>query len=118
MCNTKQPTNTPPKNNSNNQQLLFYRLDQLEENQRKDTETIITTLKVIQEGINESNKTLILHTEQITQLQKTTNEKVDKDKYQSDMESLTHRLDIYQKILLGVGVAVVGAIIIELIKIL
>ena len=115
MCNEK---SKKEKETPDNIQLLFYRLDQLEENQRKDTETIMTTLQLIQNGVNDSHKTLIQHTEQITQLKTEVNDKLDIDKYIADKEALLHRLDIYQKILMGIGVAVGGAILVELIKII
>lgn len=127
MCNEKNNTE------HRDQRFLEYRLDQLEKNLTKNLEKlekennqhnkeILQTLQIMQEGINEQNKTLIQHNTEIQQLK----EEIDKldgtqvklKEAKDRIHAIEDRLQIYQKVLITIAAALGGAIVLELMKIL
>lgn len=117
MCNKK-----ISKKEDTSVTLILYRLDKLEEEQRKNNSSIMTLLQEIQNSLTTTNKTIVLHTSQIKQLQERIEtleeQKIDKKEYQSKHDSVVSRLDIYKQILMAVAGGLGVSLLIELIKLI
>lgn len=115
MCNERLS-----KKEDNNVTLILYRLDKLETEQRKDNENIMTLLQAIQEGLTETNKTMVLHSSQIAQLEErmklVETKKLDKKEYQAKHDVVVSRLDVYKQILMAVASGVGVSLLIEFFK--
>lgn len=124
MCNEK-------KEQVQTEDIRFieYRLDQLETNLRQGQEKIekdhqrnyhelLSILQAIQEGNNTQNQKLI----ELTEKQKTTEEKIvciDKlrdvaTKHNTEIKELERRLEIYKQVLFVIGTGVAIALITEM----
>lgn len=98
MCDSKK------LKDEDNIKLLLYRLDKLEEEQRKDNQAIMTTLQAIQDGLTETNKTMVVHTTKIAMLEGKVSElETDNEKqierlatHRELINSLRDRLNIYK----------------------
>ena len=127
MCNEH------PKNDNEEYRFLDYRLDQLENNLRKGQERleneykeqnkqIMQTLTMMQDSMNQHNTAIVEVTQRITNLEEK-GHGLDKmreriTEHHERIKELERRLDIYKQVLIAVSVTVVGAILIELIRII
>lgn len=117
MCNERLPDR-----DDNDLNLILYRLDKLETEQRKDNENIMNVLQAIQDGLTETNKTIVLHTAQITQLQEhiknIEDSKLDSKEFNSEHDAVVTRLDTYKQILMAVAAGVGVSLLVEFFKII
>ena len=126
MCNEQQA-------DTDQYRFLDYRLDQLEQNLRKGQERlekeykeqnkqIMQTLTLMQESMGQHNTAIVEVTQRISNLEQK-GQCLDKirestTKHHERIKELERRLDIYKQVLIAVSVTVVGAILIELIRII
>ena len=125
MCNEQQ--------GKEEYRFLDYRLDQLENNLRKGQERleieykeqnkqIMQTLTMMQESMGQHNTAIVEVTQRISSLeQKGGSIDTIRDrttKHHEQIKELERRLDIYKQVLIALSVTVVGAIIIELMKLI
>ena len=126
MCNEQQA-------DPEQYRFLDYRLDQLEQNLRKGQERleneykeqnkqIMQTLTMMQESMGQHNTAIVEVTQRISNLEQK-GQCLDKirestTKHHERIKELERRLDIYKQVLIAVSVTVVGAILIELIRII
>lgn len=77
-------------------------------------------LQHIQQGQSETNRTIAVHEKQILTIENELNEikhtKLDEDKFDTQHEAITNRLDIYKQILIAVAGGVGVSLLIELFK--
>lgn len=110
------------KEHENNINLLLYRIDKLEEEQRKENASIMTVLQAIQEGLTETNKTLIMHTTEIAQIKEKIStletEKVDLQQFKTEDKNINSRLDTYKQILMAIAGGLGVSLLIEFFKII
>lgn len=126
MCNEKSTTDKIEE-----QRFLDYRINQLEHNlaksieklekeQKESNNEIMSTLQLMQQGLNDNTKTLI----ELTQRQHIIEEKIKcidrlkevATKHSEEIKTLKDRLDVYKQILLIVGTGVGVALLIDFIK--
>lgn len=126
MCNEQQT-------DTEQYRFLDYRLDQLEQNLRKGQERleneykeqnkqIMQTLTMMQDSMGQHNTAIVEVTQRISNLEQK-GQCLDKirestTKHHERIKELERRLDIYKQVLIAVSVTVVGAILIELIRII
>lgn len=125
MCNEKQ--------DNEEYRFLDYRLDQLENNLRKGQERleneykeqnkqIMQTLTVMQESMGQHNTAIVEVTQRISNIEQKAetldNIRERTTKHHERIKELERRLDIYKQILIALSVTVVGAIVVEIIKII
>lgn len=100
--------------------LLLYRLDRLEEEQRKENQDIMRLLQNIQESQNSINETIVLHSAELKQtnarLKNLENNKTNKKEFNITINEITKRLDTYKQLLTAVGGGVAVSLLIELVK--
>ena len=124
MCNEKQ-------HDEEEYRFMDYRLDQLEKNlergiqkieqeQRRNNTEVMKTLQTMQEGINDTTRTLIVHEGKLNSIEEKSKclETLKKEttKQAQQIKTLYSRMATYRQILMGVGVTAVAAIIVEVIK--
>jgi len=126
MCNEQQA-------DTEQYRFLDYRLDQLEQNLRKGQERleneykeqnkqIMQTLTMMQESMGQHNTAIVEVTQRISNIEQKAetldNIRERTTKHHERIKELERRLDIYKQVLIAVSVTVVGAILIELIRII
>lgn len=126
MCNEQQA-------DTDQYRFLDYRLDQLEQNLRKGQERleneykeqnkqIMQTLTMMQESMGQHNTAIVEVTQRISNIEQKAetldNIRERTTKHHERIKELERRLDIYKQVLIAVSVTVVGAILIELIRII
>ena len=126
MCNEQQA-------DPEQYRFLDYRLDQLEQNLRKGQERleneykeqnkqIMQTLTMMQESMGQHNTAIVEVTQRISNIEQKAetldNIRERTTKHHERIKELERRLDIYKQVLIAVSVTVVGAILVELIRII
>ena len=96
--------------------LLFYRLDKLEEEQRRENKEIMKILQTIQENQHHNDEKLVEHTTELTRvnarLDKLETGKVDSKEFDTTCKNVIKRLDNYKQVILGIAITV-GAMVIS-----
>jgi hypothetical protein len=102
--------------------LLLYRLDKLEEEQRKENQDIVRLLRGIQESQSSINEKIVLHSAELKQvnarLSKLEEDKVNKDEVETKLVSLRNRINVYQKVLMAICGGLGVSLIMEFLKLL
>lgn len=102
--------------------LLLYRLDKLEEEQRRENKEIMHLLQTIQENQHETSKKLVQHTTELTRvnarLDKLEESKVDDNEFETTCNNVNKRLDNFNKIIIGIAISVGAFVLSQLIEIL
>lgn len=101
---------------------VIYRIDQLENEEKENFKEIMKTLRILQEGLNTQNNKII----ELQQRQYAIEEKSKRvdamretlTKHEERIGDHDRRLGIYQAVLIGVTIAVVGAIAVEIINVI
>ena len=124
MCNEN-------KQEEEEYRFMDYRLDQLEKNlereiqkieqeQRRNNTEIMKTLQTLQEGVNNTTRTLIVHEGKLNSIEEKSKclEELKKEttKQAQQIKTLYSRMSTYRQLLMGVGIAALGAVLIEIIK--
>ena len=101
---------------------ILYRIDQLENEEKENFKQIMQMLKLMQEGQNEqSNKIIELTQRQYTLEEKTKRIDTLKEElttHKTEIRNIDRRLQLYQTVLIGVTISVVGSIIFTILKII
>lgn len=102
--------------------LVLYRLDKLEEEQRRENKEIMKLLHSIQENQHHTDEKIIQHTTELTRvnarLTKLEDGKVDVDSFTESTNNTKQRLDTYKQIVTGLIIAVGGLILSKMIEII
>ena len=99
---------------------IIYRLDQLENEEKENFRQLMQTLQLMQEGMNEQNKTLTeLRERQNTLEEKTSHIKGLVEittKHETELKNIYHRLNIYKAVLVGVSISFLGYVLLTIIQ--
>lgn len=102
--------------------LLLYRLDKLEEEQRRDNKEIMKVLQTIQENQHSSSEKIVQHTTELERVNARLNSleehKVDDKEFTPIVNHLENRLDVYKQVLMAVAGGVGVSLLIEFFKII
>lgn len=99
---------------------IIYRLDQLENEEKENFRQLMQTLQLMQEGMNEQNKTLT----ELRERQNTLEEKTSHitglveitTKHETELKNIYHRLNIYKAVLVGVSISFLGYVLLTIIQ--
>ena len=99
---------------------ILYRLDQLESEEKENFRQLMQTLQLMQEGMNEQNKTLT----ELRERQNTLEEKTSyikglveiTTKHETELQNIYHRLNIYKAVLVGVSISFIGYVLVTIIQ--
>lgn len=102
--------------------LLLYRIDKLEEEQRRENKEIMELLHTIQKNQHINDEKLVQHTTELTRvnarLDKLEQGKVNSAEFDKTCDNVTKRLDNYKQIIFGIVIAVGAMMVSELIKLI
>lgn len=102
--------------------LLLYRLDKLEEEQRRENKEIMELLHTIQENQHHNEEKIVQFNTELTRvnarLEKLEKGKVDSKEFSTTCDNVIKRLDNFNKVIIGVIVSVGALVITKLIEIL
>lgn len=133
MCNEPNNDKTPTREEIKDYRFIDYRLNQLEHNLRRGQERleqeykeqnkqIMSTLTLMQEGLNQQNSSIVELTQRVHSLedQSTCVDKLREAtvKNTTEIKELERRMDIYKQILVGVIVTLGASILMEFIKLI
>ena len=129
MCNQTKKTSNEER--IDDYRFIDYRLDQLEKNlaegqrrlekeYKESNKQILKTLELMQESNNKQNQQLVELTQRLHTLEDKT-QCIDKLKevttqHGEEIRTLYKRIDIYKQILMGVGVGVLLALSVEIVR--
>lgn len=102
--------------------LLLYRLDKLEEEQRRENKEIKELLHTIQENQHHNEEKIIQFRTELTRvnarLEKLEKGKVDSKEFSTTCDNVNKRLDNFNKVIIGIVVSVGTLVITKLIEII
>ena len=102
--------------------LVLYRLDKLEEEQRRENKEIMKLLHSIQENQHHTDEKIVQHTTELTRvnarLTKLEEGKVDVDKFNESSKNTNKRLDNYKQITIGILISVGALLLTKMIEII
>lgn len=102
--------------------LVLYRLDKLEEEQRRENKEIMKLLHSIQENQHHTDEKIVQHTTELTRvnarLTKLEDGKVDVDAFAESAKNTNKRLDNYKQVIIGILITVGALFITKMIEII
>ena len=131
MCNQQKNQNNKEERSIDDFRFIDYRLDQLEKNlaegqrrieneYKESNKQILKTLNLMQESNNKQNQQLVELAQRLQTIEDKT-KCIDRikevtTKHGEEIRNLYKRMDIYKQILMGVGVGVLLALSVEVVK--
>lgn len=118
MCNELNKNKT---NYNNDYRFIIYRLDQIEDEEKENFKQLMQMLQLVQEGMNDQNKTIVELKQRQTALEKKIGKidqlLVDDATHKSEIGNIYHRLNVYKAVLVGITITVIGTVALAVLKI-